>query len=291
MRYSPKNVYFCKRIILYMVNKKAYKTKDWVDEQEKRGKLIFSLQEVAQQFPDLSKKALRNALTRLVGKNRIVSVLNGYYVIVPLRYSLMEIVPPVLYIDELMKQLQRPYYMALLNAAGFYGAAHQQPQQYSVISILPPLRDTTKKGIRIHFISTRKKIPTNWLRAFKTDVGYVQVSTPELTAADLITFQKEIGGLNRACTVLSELIESVDFKNIDESFFAYIPTSTIQRLGYLLENKLEQPNAANLLYEKAAVFDCKFQKIPLKYSKSTENCLYDAKWKIIVNEQIEIDEW
>jgi hypothetical protein len=37
----------------------------------------------------------------------------------------MGIVPPEFYIDDLMKHLTRPYYVSLLNAAAFYGAAHQ----------------------------------------------------------------------------------------------------------------------------------------------------------------------
>jgi hypothetical protein len=44
------------------------------------------------------------------------------------------------------------------------------------------------------------------------------------------------------------------------------------------------------LYSKAQTHGCKFQKIPLKYSKSAENCETDKKWKIIVIEYIEIDD-
>jgi hypothetical protein len=155
---------------------------------------------------------------------------------------------------------------------------------------LPPLRDTNKRNIKIHFIATRKEIPQKWLKQFKTQTGYIQVSTPELTAVDLITFQKEIGGINRACTVLYELMEVVRFGKLDKTFFDYVPTSTIQRLGYLLENELEQPKQADILYLKAKTYGCKFQKIPLKYSKPTEDCKINTKWKIIVNEYIEIDE-
>ena len=200
------------------------------------------------------------------------------------------IIPPTMYLDALMTYLKRPYYLALLNAAEFYGAAHQKPQQYSVITVLPPLRDTNKRNIKINFIATRKEIPQKWLKPFKTQTGYIQVSTPELTAADLVTFQKEIGGINRACTVLYELMEIVKFGKLDKTFFDYVPTSTIQRLGYLLENELEQPKQAEILYSKAQTHSCKFQKIPLKYSKPTEDCETNTKWKVIVNEYIEIDE-
>jgi predicted transcriptional regulator of viral defense system len=252
--------------------------------------MTFSRQEVVTNFPLLSEQAIRNALNRLATKNSIVSVWKGFYVIVSLKYALRKMLPPELYIDDLMKFLNRPYYVGLLNAAAFYGAAHQQPQQFSVLSILPALRDTTKKDIRINFVVTRKDIPRGWLKPFKTETGSVQVSSPELTAADLITYQKEVGGLNRAATVLGELAESLNFAKLSNDFFEYVPNSTIQRLGYLLEYPLEKKNLANTLYEKAQTFNCKFQQIPLKYCNKTENCEVDTKWKIIINEQIEIDE-
>ena len=129
-----------------------------------------------------------------------------------------------------------------------------------------------------------------WLKSFNTQYGIVMVSKPELTAADLITFQKEIGGLNRACTVLYELMEVVRLGKLDKPFFDYVPTATIQRLGYLLEATLEQPKQADILYSKAHTHGCKFHKIPLKYSKSIESCETNKKWKVIINESIEIDE-
>ena len=283
-------MYLCIQIIFYMVNDSLYKIKDWIDDQQKRGRITFPYQEVAEKFPAITEQGVKNALNRLVKKSEIVPVLKGFYAIIPIGYALRGMVPPELYIDNLMKYLNRQYYISLLNAAVFYGAAHQQPQIFSVITSFPPLRDTTKKGSRIVFISTRKAILQAWLKPFRTEYGDIQVSKPELTAADLITFQKEIGGLNRACTVLCELAESVNFESLDKAFFDYVPTATIQRLGHLLEIELEQPDLAEILFAKSQEFGCKFQKMPLKYSKPIEDCKTNAKWKIIINETIEIDD-
>jgi predicted transcriptional regulator of viral defense system len=263
---------------------------DWISYRTQRGKYTFSRQELVAQFSHLAEKTIKNELTLLITKGKIFPVFKGFYSVIPVGYALMGIVPPEFYIDDLMRHLARPYYVSLLNAAAFYGAAHQKPQVFSVITSYPALRDTTKKNTRIIFISTRKSIPLQWLRPFRGENGDIQVSKPELTAVDLITFQKEIGGLNRACTVLHELMEVVKFGKLDKAFFNYVPTSTIQRLGYLLENELEQPKQADILYSKAKIYGCKFQKIPLKYSKPTKDCDTNAKWKIIINETIEIDE-
>ena len=263
---------------------------NWVLYRSKRGKLTFSRQELVAVFSCLSEQTVKNNLNLMIKKCEIFPVFKGFYSVIPVDYALVGIVPPEFYIDDLMKYLGRPYYVSLLNAAAFYGAAHQKPQIFSVITSLPTLRDTTKKNTRIAFISTRKAIPQKWLKTIRGANGDFHVSKPELTAVDLISFQKEIGGLNRACTVLYELMEVVKFGKLDKVFFDYVPTSTVQRLGYLLENELEQAEQADILFSKAQTHGCKFQKIPLKYSKSTASCATNAKWKIIINEKIEIDD-
>lgn len=273
-----------------MSNDSLYKIKDWIGDQQKRGRLTFPFEEVRKKFPKLSDQGVKNALNRLVTKTEIVPVFKGFYAIIPIGYALRGMLPPELYIDDLMKYLNRTYYISLLNAAVFYGAAHQQPQVFSIITTLPPLRDTTKKGSKIVYISTRKIIPHNWLKSFRTENGDIWVSKPELTAADLITFKNKIGGLNRACTVLYELAETINFEILDKYFFDYAPVSTIQRLGYLLDNRSENKELAKTLFEKSQEFNLKFNKIPLNHGKTTDNCNSDAKWKIIINETIDIDE-
>lgn len=273
-----------------MANDSLYKIKDWISDQHKRGRLTFSFQEVRDRFQNISEQGVKNALTRLVKKTEIAPIFKGFYAIIPVSYYLRGMLPPELYIDDLMKYLNRKYYISLLNAAVFYGAAHQQPQVFSVITNFPPLRDTTKKKSKIAYIATRKTIPQKWLKTFRTENGDIWVSTPELTAADLITFQKNIGGLNRACTVLYELAESINFEKLDKDFFDYVPISSLQRLGYLFENEIDQPSLAEKLFLKSKEFNLKFTKIPLKNGKQIEDCETNQKWKIVINEIIETDE-
>lgn len=264
--------------------------KEWINKLQQNGKLYFSMEQVTEAFPNIQSTGIRSALTRLSAKNSIISVWKGFYVIVPISYTAKGILPPVMYIDHLMKHIQRPYYVGLLNAAAFYGAAHQQPQVFSVIVQYPTLRDNTKKNVRLQFV-TRRNFPANeLLENRKTQTGYVKISSPALTAADIIQYEKEIGGLNRACTVLNDLIEVLDFSKTPDSFFESVSTATIQRLGYLLENVVESPELANQLYEKALKANCSFQTIPLKIGKTTVDKATDKKWKISINTDIEIDE-
>lgn len=268
----------------------AASIKEWIIKLQQNGKLYFSIEQVTESFPNIQPTGIRSALARLSVKNSIVSVWKGFYVIVPISYSVKGILPPVMYIDHLMEHIKRPYYVGLLNAAAFYGAALQQTQVFSVIIQHPTLRDKNKKNVRLQFVARRNFPTVDLLESRKTQTGYVKISSPALTAADVIQYEKEIGGLSRACTVLNDLTEVLDFTNTPDSFFEIVRTATIQRLGYLLENVVDAPDLANQLYKKALQTSCNFQKIPLKNGKTIEKKMLNKKWKIYSNAEIEIDE-
>ena len=120
---------------------------DWVDSLASKGKNSFSLNDARTAFAHDKEATLRSKLSRLTQKGKITSIHKGYYLIITPQYISRGILPPPLFIDGLMKFLERPYYVGLLNAAAFYGAAHQQPQEFFVFTNFPALRPTTKKGI------------------------------------------------------------------------------------------------------------------------------------------------
>lgn len=271
-----------------MKQEENYKIRNWVEELPQKGIITFTTREIYQLFPAISKRGIASALLRLVSKGKILSVWKGFYVIIPIEYAHKGVVPPVVYINQLMAYLKRRYYIGLLDAAAFYAAAHQRPQVFTVITELPSMRTTEKKGIKMKFI-IKKNIPTSLLVQKKTKSGYVFVSSPELTALDLIIYEKEIGGMNRAATVLNDLAEELNFRDIAISLFDNTPIPAIQRLGYLLE-ALHFTELADDLLCKVNEVGILFRKTPLKAGKGSEGCDYNAKWKIIINEEIEIDE-
>lgn len=261
----------------------------WIEELQRRGRITFSLQDVNSQFPSHNTSTLRNALTRLAAKGRIVSVWKGFYAIIPVEYSSIGMIPPVLYIDNLMAYLGRPYYISLFSAAVFYGAAHQRPQEFNVITSSGSLRSSQKKDVRINF-RTVKEINPDFIIEKKTRTGYVKISCPELTATDLVRYEGETGGLNRAATVLNELAEHLQFGKIPDSFFSYVPSPVIRRTGYLLDKVLDHPGPAGELYEGIHRNECPMRVTPLKTGKPALGYITDKKWGIIVNTSIEIDE-
>lgn len=66
----------------------------------------------------------------------------------------MGILPANMFIDQLMKHLNKALYL-FINAAAIFGSAHQSPQTFSVMIEPPSLRSTTKK-VRLIFIAGSK---------------------------------------------------------------------------------------------------------------------------------------
>ena len=94
-----------------------------------QGRYIFTLDELREQF-DLSDIAINQSLGRLKAKKEIAQIRKGFYAIVPPEYSNQGMIPPYLFLDDLMKSLSKRYYLALLSAAALHGAAHEQPMEY-----------------------------------------------------------------------------------------------------------------------------------------------------------------
>lgn len=261
----------------------------WIENLQAQGKYTFTYEQACSQFKGVSNPAIMKALSRLSSKNKIVSVFKGFYIIITPEYSLKGMVPPLLFIDSLMKYVGRPYYIGLLSAAALHGAAHQRSQELFVINQLPHLRPTTKKGIKINYIG-RVTVPENFLEQRKTEAGYVQVSNPELTAIDLLQYEKHIGGLNRAATVINELADVMKPENFTGDFISFVPIVMLQRLGYMLDKVVGKEEMADKLYSEMKKKYTAWQRMPLRTGKSEVGFSSDPKWKIVVNTEIEIDE-
>ena len=261
----------------------------WAEEQLSLGRYGFSLRSLRESLDLYTDTAIKFALKRLAHKGKVISIYKGYYLIIPPQYSGKGILPPALFVDSFMKSLQRPYYVALLNAAAYHGASHQQPQEFFVMTTFPVLRPTKRKGLKLNYISI-KNIPEKLLEQKKTEAGYLSVSSPALTATDLIQFEKRIGGLSRAATVLNELVEVISPADFNQVLLEYAPVTALQRLGYLLEFACLNTELADALFAAMKIQSLNFYRIPLKSTIPIKGHSSGNRWSVIVNAKIEIDE-
>lgn len=271
-----------------MIAQVDLKIGSWVEQLQQKGKHAFSLDLLEKELPNYTSIGVKRALSRLSAKGKVVSIHKGYYLIVPPQYASRGILPPAIFLDSYMKYLGRSYYVALLSAAAYHGAAHQQPQEFFVVVNLPPMRPMIKKGLKINYI-TKKEIPIDFMDIKKTESGYLTLSNPVLTAADLFLFEKRVGGINRIATILAELVEIIKPEDFKVELIKIISITAMQRLGFLLEHVIEEAALADALYESLRQSGEKFYRTPLKFKSPSKGFSSDNRWKVIPNIKIEMD--
>ena len=184
-----------------------------------------------------------------------------------------------------MSYLELPYYVGLLTAAQHYGAAHQQPQQFHVVTN-QYLRSIRCGRIYIVFIKNEncKIVPT---RKFNTQTGYIQVAAPEATMLDLIRYPLRVGGINNIATVLIELSESINSNELSTLLDSLKPEVVLlQRLGYLLD-LIQQKKLALIVTNYLKQFTLSAR--PLVAGISCKNALRNKKWELYINYKVEPD--
>ena len=232
---------------------------------------------------------LQNELSRLSSNKTIASVYRGYYVIIPTQYVLRGSVPATYYIDQLMSYLQKPYYVCMLSAAEMLGAAHQRPQQFSVMTTFPKRRTVSTRNVTIDWFY-RDGLPEEALITKNTETGTIRISNPLLTAADLVQYQQHVGGLSRVATILEELSEQIDINNQFAPLATYVKKVVWQRLGYILEDVVGEKKLADDLYEQLRTSSGYFKYQPLSTSVKDNSSVRDSRWKININVEIETDD-
>jgi len=259
---------------------------EFIDGLRSEGRFSFTSSELKNQY-QFSTEAIKKSLQRLRRKKKIVQVRKEFYVIVPPEYSATGIIPPSFFIPDLMNFMDRDYYVGLLNAASYYGAGHQQPQEHFIITVPPTIRPIVSHSIKINFCK-KKSWDNRFVIDQKTEAGYLKISSPELTALDLVFYQDRVGGLNRISTVLQELSEQIKPNALRDCSKSYNIISVVQRLGFLMENVLEQSDLVKPL--KKFLYDTKSfplllsTKVPQNKDLQMEN-----DWNIIANISVEPD--
>ena len=260
---------------------------DWVKEQEQRGITTFSFQQIRCVFAERSEKTLRTDINRLISSKRIQNVYKGFYVIIPTQYRLKGVVPPTYYINELMEYLGKPYYVGLLSAAAIYGASHQRAMVTQIVTIGPRSRTSNKNSLLDW--NYRQQIPSELIENRNAEMGRINYSSAELTSVDIVQFASNIGGYQRAATVLAELVDVIDMSKM-EGMLPYTTTTAMQRFGYLLEFVLFEQDKADQLYEMLKKRNGYFNAVMMSSEHPASNDKKSNRWRVNMNINIEIDE-
>ena len=262
---------------------------NWVYQRMIRGQYFFNKEDVLSAGLHQTNDSLKTALSRLASKDVIFSPWQNFYVVVPTEYKLKGEVPPPFYIDYLMRYMGRDYYVSGLSAAALNGASHQRAMVFQVTVDGGPIRSSVKNGTRLEF-TLRNPLQKAFVVQVKTKTGYMNVSSAELTALDIVAGEQKIGGLSRAAEVLSELCESMQWDETKLPLLEAFSMTIIQRLGYLLE-KIGEQNLADSFYSLVQSGKRTMRKTPLKQTVPISDGMpMDRRWKIIENYELEIDE-
>lgn len=262
--------------------------KEWIREQDISGISTFLLDDVRQAFPDYSAQGIKRELCRLSSENIVFHVYRGFYVIIPSQCAAKKVIPPIYYIDRLMAYLKKPYYVSLLNAAEIFGAVHQTPQELSITTVLPKSSVIMSKNNMLVW-TYRKKIPSDFLIAKEFETGKFYYSNAELTAIDIVQYAQYIGGLSKATAILYKLAENLDFHGASKQLFKYSSIATLQRLGYIFDEILDQKEIADVLYEELLSYAIRFRHVLLCTHKPYNGTEISTRWKININSTIETD--
>lgn len=130
-----------------------------------------------------------------------------------------------------MAHLGEPYYVTLLSAAAYHGAAHQKPQLFQVM-VPQARRRIACGGVRVDFVARREMGDTPVANR-NTPAGIIRIATPAATALELVGYPERCGYLDNVATVMSELSESIAADAL-EAEARRAPLAWVQRLGYLL---------------------------------------------------------
>lgn len=254
------------------------------------GRVVFSRAEALRDL-GIGSGALLDAAERLQRKQTLISPRRGFYVVVPPQYLAWGAPPPSWYIDSLMRHEDRPYYAGLLKAAELHGANHQAVMEFQVITDKRLPRIVAGRSAIDFYYRKDMDAIAQAIEPHKTDTGRMMISSPALTALDLLRYPHAAGGLSHIATVLKDLGEHLDPAKLIVLAPAF-ERAVVQRLGHLLD-WLGFAAAAKVLHGTLGVRALPWVELEpaqLRHADLVPDPVErDARWHVIVRERPEPD--
>ncbi len=255
---------------------------EYIEDLQMNGRMTFTTTQAIEAL-GVSTPAARAQLRRLQEKGYIQAPHRSFYVVVPPQYRRLGCLPADHFIPQLMAHLKEPYYVALLSAAAYHGAAHQAPMTFQVM-VAKARRGLMCGGVRVDFVARQDMAGTSVLER-SVPTGVLRVASPAATALELVGYPERSGYLDNVATVLAELAESIDAATLLQEA-RRAPTAWVQRLGYLLV-LVEQEELAGALDE--ALKERNVFTVALAPWQDMEGAPRDARWQLALNIDVEPD--
>ena len=228
---------------------------------------------------------------RLKKAGKLISPINGLYIIVPPEQRPYGSIPAEELVPIMMNHLEAEYYVALLSAASYFGASHQKPARFQVISN-KRIKHSLKFGQVVIEIIYKDSLANLPMKDFIVSTGYLKASTPELTAIDLFKYPKRAGGISHIATVLSELVESIEPNNLIKLAENMNELCQLQRLGYVIEkiDVMDEEKKHSLVTKiRDYLKNTHRPFVPLVSNMPNAGCSRCKNWNIIKNSDFESD--
>jgi predicted transcriptional regulator of viral defense system len=258
----------------------------YIEQLQSSGKYWFTYKSLSA-ATSKTEKAIERSLSRLREQKRVANPRKSFYVIVSPEYRAFGCPPVTWFIDDMMKFAGEAYYVGLLSAAELYGAAHHKPQEFQVITEYTH-RPLECGRTRIRFFAKRY-LEKTLVQAHKTRTGYMQVSSPEATALDLVRYSFELGGLSSVGAIIAELSEKMKIRNLLKASAGY-ELSVVQRLGFILEKlnqeQLAEPLSKWLVEKRPRVILLSNNQQITKQNKVRK---INNRWALRVNEELDLE--
>ncbi len=266
----------------------------YLDDQLERGRAHFS-REDARSALGLAPQTLAAGITRLIKRRRLANPRHGFYLILKPEDRSFGAPDPVRWIDPLMKYQGLDYRISLLRAAAFHGSTGQAAMVFQVI-VQKQLRAFEIGRHRLQFIyqaphAFAEANRPEWLSQIKSEAGFAKVSGIELTLLDCARYLHRAAGINGMAQIAKDLGARADPRRLARLAHVY-ESSSVRRLGFLLERARHQRQATAL---ESFGREAKSLKPLDPAAKPLVPALAlphkkNAKWMLLINEQVELDE-
>jgi len=275
-----------------MVHDRRSALSGYVSELLSTGRTVFTADRATAAL-NINHGAFLDAAERLQRRRALLNPRRGFYVAIPPQFATWGAPPPAWYIDALMAHEDADYYVGLLKAAELHGATHQAVMEFQVVTSKRLPKIHAGRSLVVFYFRKDIGAVVEGTEQRKTDTGTMRISSPALTALDLLRYPQAAAGIDNVATVLSDLGPEIDGEALAE-LSKRVERPVVQRLGYLL-NHVGHVEIANSMHDalmargspswveldRSAARDPDFTADP---------CERDPRWRVVVRRVPEMEE-